>query len=151
MEVKSMFDLLEVLTAEDVGVTVVRFTKQPNPENKRMTAKETPKQQKQLARVMPELLRGPFFAYLVALQARANANSARYPSIAGDEIGFEVGRKFVKVTKSSGPGQKSVVCFVDAATGTVWKAAGWNAPALNFPRGNVLDQATIAQAGWGHY
>lgn len=34
-------------------------------------------------------------------------------------------------------GQRFVAFFVEVATGDVWKAAGWKAPALNFTRGNI--------------
>lgn len=38
------------------------------------------------------------------------------------------------------PTQRMVCFFVEKATGDVWKAAGWKAPALNFTRGNINDR-----------
>lgn len=45
------------------------------------------------------------------------------------------GRKYLRVitvTRSS----RSAHSFIDAA-GLIWKAASWNAPAKNFPRGDI--------------
>ena len=39
---------------------------------------------------------------------------------------------------------KSVAAFVKREDGTIWKAAGWKAPALNFPRGSVYEAASYA-------
>lgn len=38
-----------------------------------------------------------------------------------------------------GAPSRSVVGFVEAGTGLLWKAATWKAPALNFPRGCIFD------------
>lgn len=50
------------------------------------------------------------------------------------------GRRFFRVfaQETSGSG-RYVVSFVEKATGLIWKADGWKGPALNYPRGNVLD------------
>ena len=57
-----------------------------------------------------------------------------------DFIGCEVGKRYVKVVKITygGEGQKSVVCFIEKATGNILKAASWNAPAKGV-RGNVAN------------
>lgn len=55
---------------------------------------------------------------------------------------FEVspGKRWTKITTTTygGKGQKSVFAFVDPATGDIYKAAGWNAPAKG-KRGNIFD------------
>jgi len=149
MKVNTMHDLQDLFEAEPQETD---YRKVRHILNTRTTAPTTAKQEKQLARMMPEKIRRDFYAYLEALQARSNAYFSKgFPNIAGDQIGFEVGRKFVKVTRVYGETQKSVVVFVEGATGTVWKAAGWSQPTLNFPRGNVQEQSKIGQDGWGHY
>ncbi len=48
------------------------------------------------------------------------------------------GRKYVRIVREETHGSgRSVICFVEKATGLIWKAAGWKAPALNFSRGNI--------------
>ena len=47
------------------------------------------------------------------------------------------GRKYIKVTMASS-GSKSVHSFVNFENGDIYKAAGWNAPALNAARGNIF-------------
>ncbi len=55
------------------------------------------------------------------------------------------GRKFTRIVrtctaKTSGTvTSQSVHAFVKREDGTIWKAAGWKAPALNFPRGSVYE------------
>jgi len=50
------------------------------------------------------------------------------------------GRKYVRIVRSDVDGSaRSVVCFVERATGLIWKAASWKAPAKNFPRGSIHD------------
>jgi len=49
------------------------------------------------------------------------------------------GKRFHKVTESSPYGGNSVHCFVEIATGNIYKAAGWNAPAKGI-RGNIQDE-----------
>ena len=39
---------------------------------------------------------------------------------------------------------RSVAAFVKREDGTIWKGAGWKAPALNFPRGSVYEAASYA-------
>lgn len=45
------------------------------------------------------------------------------------------GRKYIRITRD-----RSAHCFVERATGLIWKAASWKAPALNFPRGNIRER-----------
>ncbi len=51
------------------------------------------------------------------------------------EFGIEEGKRFARITRKN-YGQKSVHCFVEVATGDIYKAASWNAPAKGV-RGNV--------------
>ena len=52
-------------------------------------------------------------------------------------IEFEEGSKYVKVVSLSWS-SRSVHSFVEKATGDIWRAASWKAPARNFARGNVF-------------
>ena len=59
---------------------------------------------------------------------------------------FEKGRKYLKIISSRRNGQRCVWGFVVATDndkmfkkGDLLKPAGWNAPARNKPRGNVLE------------
>ena len=60
------------------------------------------------------------------------------------DLGYEVGRKYVKITKDNG---NSVWGFVMIEgdkmfrAGDILKAASWAAPARNKARGNILDGA----------
>lgn len=50
--------------------------------------------------------------------------------------------RIVRITTSKTSGEvtsRSVHAFVKREDGTIWKAAGWKAPALNFPRGSVFE------------
>lgn len=49
----------------------------------------------------------------------------------------EPGRKYTRIISTQGS-SRSVHCFVKNDDGTVYKAASWKAPTLNFPRGNVV-------------
>lgn len=53
------------------------------------------------------------------------------------------GRKYIRITRD-----RSALCFVERATGLLWKAASWKAPALNFPRGNIRDGKTTPIYGF---
>mgnify|MGYP003344930545 FL=1 len=57
-------------------------------------------------------------------------------------VEFEYGSKYVKIVTISGGGSRSVHCFVEKENGNIWRAASWKAPARNFVRGNVFDQAS---------
>jgi hypothetical protein len=64
---------------------------------------------------------------------RNNYNMSKVPI-----FGIEVGKRFARITITSW-GQKAVHCFVEMATGDIYKAAGWNAPAKGV-RGNVHNE-----------
>jgi hypothetical protein len=69
--------------------------------------------------------------------------------------GLEVteGSRYWKII-SDKRGQRSVCGFIAKAgdkkfrEGDMLKAAGWNAPARNFPRGNVLDGRGVNEVRW---
>jgi len=64
-------------------------------------------------------------------------------------VEFDEGKKYVKVVSISGGGSRSVHCFVEKANGNILRAASWKAPARNFVRGNVFDQASyINRVRW---
>ncbi len=47
-------------------------------------------------------------------------------------------RKYVRIVRADVDGSsRSVECFVELATGLIWKSATWKAPATNFPRGSI--------------
>lgn len=48
------------------------------------------------------------------------------------------GKRFTKITCKT-YGQTSVHCFVETATGDIYKAAGWSSPAKGV-RGNINDE-----------
>ena len=50
-----------------------------------------------------------------------------------------VGPKFARIVRE-GPGERSVVCFVNMTTGDILKAGGWKAPAPNGVRGNLFTE-----------
>jgi len=54
-----------------------------------------------------------------------------------------IGKRFAKVIMSDGT-QRSVWGFVEMSNGLVWKAASWKAPTLNYPRGCMHDDASVA-------
>jgi len=75
--------------------------------------------------------------------------------IAEFKVTFEEGRKFIKVVTSHGNAHRSVHSFIvkeptkGFAFGDIAKAASWKAPALNFPRGNIVTgQYGSAQTSW---
>lgn len=63
------------------------------------------------------------------------------------QLELSEGKRFVKIITEC-HGQKSVFGFIEKETGLVWKAAGWKAPALNFPRGNINDESGLKCATW---
>lgn len=56
---------------------------------------------------------------------------------------YKVNSKYTKIIEDLNNGQRMVFGFVDNATGDIYKAAGWNAPAKHV-RGNVLVDRGIA-------
>ena len=71
----------------------------------------------------------------------------------GDGLGVIEGRRYWKII-SDKRGQRSVCGFIAKAgdkkfrEGDMLKAAGWNAPARNFARGNVLDGSGVNEVRW---
>ena len=67
----------------------------------------------------------------------------------------EVGRSYIKIVSVEDPNsnsypKRSVWGFINLKNkkfkeGDVLKAAGWSAPALNAPRGNILEQRDVVQ------
>lgn len=69
-----------------------------------------------------------------------------------DSLSFEVGNKYIKVTKNSGcnPSVHSFIVLKDTGKfrrGDILKAASWRAPATNFARGNVIE-GTLDRVTW---
>jgi len=50
---------------------------------------------------------------------------------------FTIGKKWYKILKTD-PSSKAVFCFIDPATGDIYKPAGFNTPAKG-KRGNIND------------
>lgn len=64
------------------------------------------------------------------------------------QVEFDEGKKYVKVVMVSW-GSRSVHSFVEKATGLVWRAKSWKAPARNFPRANIFDQGSyVNRISW---
>jgi len=75
------------------------------------------------------------YEYLQLLDTNANRHEEnprlRY------EFTIEPGRKFLKITKTFGGDNRSVHCFIDKATGDIYKPASWKAPVKD-PRYNLF-------------
>ena len=60
-----------------------------------------------------------------------------------EDLGFSEGNKYIKITTKNGGGVWGFVVNTDKdkkfRKGDILKAAGWNAPARNAARGNILD------------
>ncbi|MCW2764021.1 MAG: hypothetical protein JWR85_4222 [Marmoricola sp.] len=94
-------------------------------------------------------------AQLQAFQAALHeVNAAHYAELnakipgyfAADAIEFSVGKKNAKFCITT-CGQKSVLLFVELATGNILKAAGFNTPAKG-ARGNIATSKPQAGSGW---
>jgi|TARA_Y100000015_G_scaffold15612_1_gene14936 hypothetical protein len=61
----------------------------------------------------------------------------------GEELGYKVGKKYIKITEMNGGSAWGFVVNSDDdpkfKKGDILKAASWSAPAKNQARGNVLD------------
>ena len=67
----------------------------------------------------------------------------RYPGFEPYPFGYDKGVKYSRVWYDNGT-QRMVCFFVQRDNGDVWKGGGWKAPALNFPRGNIMTTEGIA-------
>jgi hypothetical protein len=78
-------------------------------------------------------------AFVAALKAKSDARmTAQFPELALYVFGVDQGRKYARVWNAYGDGRgRSVVAFVDLATGDIYKPEGWKRPAKHI-RGNVL-------------
>lgn len=93
---------------------------------------------------------------LVAWIDEANrAHTAKhYPSLTPNVFYVDGGRKYIRIAYGPVIGAgASVHCFIDAATGDVYKAASWKAPALNGARFNILDAGSLEdlKSKWDPY
>ena len=67
------------------------------------------------------------------------------------QVGFKIGKKYVKVTTGHGGTNRSCWGFIvkeafgKFRSGDILKAASWNSPALNQARGNVIDGGYCVQ------
>lgn len=81
-------------------------------------------------------------------QARLDAHYTReYTHVQAPQLTADPGSKNVRIV-ATGPGQRSVFCFVRIADGAILKAAGWKAPAKHV-RGSIFVNA--GQDAVGHY
>lgn len=66
-------------------------------------------------------------------------------------IGYKAGKKYIKITNNNGGSVWGFVVATDDdkkfRKGDILKAAGYNAPARNAPRGNVFDGFSIHWTG----
>lgn len=88
---------------------------------------------------------------LAALVARIQANhnhymATKFPTLTRDTIYVaqsKRGQRFLRIWAGNNDphraNERTVVGFVEPATGLLWKAATWKAPALNFSRGSMYD------------
>ena len=69
-------------------------------------------------------------------------------------LSLKKGRNYIKIISSRNGGNSTVHSFIvikptkGYEIGDILKAAGWNAPATNFKRGNVFELASIAAVRW---
>lgn len=87
-------------------------------------------------------------AFLVFIKERVDKRYAETLSeLSRPTFTLDVGRKYIRIVCNRAPGSSRYVYgFVDVTNGNLLKAAGWKAPALNFPRGNVFKHETWARA-----
>ena len=65
-------------------------------------------------------------------------------------ITHDVGNKYIKISNGGSVHSFIVNSETDKkfAYGDILKAAGWNAPARNFPRGNIFNTAEVERLTW---
>lgn len=79
--------------------------------------------------------------------------STRFPTLPGEELTLERGRRYVRVVKTSRDGRDvgcSVFCFIDSTNGDVLKAETFRKPARG-PRGNIFGTQLGVSAYGGLY
>jgi len=79
-------------------------------------------------------------SFVEKLQVSVNEHYAKnYKNLSPSVISVDPrGSKYKRIVTTSGS-SRSVHCFIEVATGDIWKAASWKAPAKNFPRGNIYN------------
>lgn len=77
-------------------------------------------------------------------RAEAKFIAERFPMLEPHTFYVDGGRKYLRIAMTAAGRGTRVHCFVDANTGSVYKAAGWKAPALNGERFNLLDADSVA-------
>ena len=96
------------------------------------------------------------------LTIREDQLHAKYEHTKNDKFGFEEGRNYIKLLRQEENGTSSVCGFIvkkspkaiDNKTNEKFKigdmlmAAGYNAPATNFARGNILEGYNKAAVRW---
>ena len=84
-------------------------------------------------------------SFLVALQDRENRYmKANFPNLTPHVFTISLGgRRYIRIVKSDGTG-RSVHCFVERATGNIYKPAGWKGPTINHVRGNIYGEKPLA-------
>jgi hypothetical protein len=84
--------------------------------------------------------------FVAAVQKMINDHFAQQGySMTPPTITVMNGMKNVRIVRSE-PHTRSVYCFVDKATGDIFKAAGWKAPAKH-ARGNIYNQDMLKGCG----
>lgn len=75
-------------------------------------------------------------AFIAKWQAFKVADlKTRHPSLTAATLSVEPGKRFARIVATDS--QRSCVGFIELATGDLYKAATWKAPAKNFTRGNI--------------
>lgn len=57
------------------------------------------------------------------------------------------GRRFIRIVKELGNDQRSAFCFIEKATGNVFKPAGWKSPTTKHVRGNIYSKPSAEAYG----
>ena len=71
-----------------------------------------------------------------------------------DGLSYTIGRNYIKIISSRNDSNKTVHSFIvlkptkGFEIGDILKAAGWNAPATNFKRGNVFELWSLPAITW---
>lgn len=88
--------------------------------------------------------------FCVALQKFFAEHTAKqFSGMTPDVVSVDPGgKKYIRIVRSRPDGtSRSVYCFIEVATGNILKAAGWKAPALNGPRGNIFGANILEGCG----